>query len=1382
MRTKDFLSLLISLDIRVWEENGALRYSAPQGVMNERLREELSIHKKDILKLFKEQRSSRMPYGSPIKPASRNGQIPLSFAQQRLWFLDQFGGDNSAYRMERVYKLSGKLVIPFLEKSIDELIRRHEILRTVFYANDGIPYQRILKYCRFDLPVIDLERFSTSEKESEAQRLIRESSKRPFDLGEGPLLRTHLYRLKVNDYLFHISMHHIIYDAWSMEIFFREFSTIYTALNERIQHTLPELPIQYADFAVWQNEGQYEEKFSEQLNYWKQQLGGESFTLQLPFDRTRPAQQTFRGANEIKKLPFPLTKKLKRLSFQEDTTLFMTLLAAFYVLLSRLTGQEDIAVGTLIANRNRTEIEKLIGFFVNTLVLRTHLNGNPTFRELLMRVREVTLDAYTNQDLPFEKLVEVLDPERELSHTPLFQVMFILQNTPTIHFTLPGLTISRQKSGSSVSRFDLSLYVAEGENGLDIRFNYRTDLFEAATIARIFDYYKNLLTDIAEHPNRPISHLRLLSDKDKYQFKTPVSDVHLKKEYAEFVFEAEGTIAQRFVKQVHKYPNDIAVKTGNYQWTYEVLNRKANQVAGAFLSSRQQASKIVALLFRHDAPMLAGIMGALKAGKTYVPLDPYYPQERLGYILKDSSADLIVANNETVELARKLRRVSDIEIINIDDLSTEYQVEDSGFTISPHDLAYILYTSGTTGEPKGVMQNHRNVLHHIRVYTNNLHINHNERLSLLSTYSFDAAVMDIFGALLNGAALYPFDLRREDVSQLKLWMQAHKINIYHSTPTVYRYFMDTLKEGERFDKVRLVVLGGEEVYLEDFERYKVHFSNDSFFVNGYGPTESTLTLQNFLNHASEITRSSVPLGYAVENTEIRLLNEIGQDAEVYGEIGISSPHIALRYWRKPEITEQAFIDDPDGNTQRSYRTGDMGRLLPDGQISFMGRRDSQVKIRGFRVELGEIETTLVSYPSIKEAAVKVYQASMGDKRIAAYLVSNNRTAPGYEEVRRFLAQKLPDYMLPASIQSLDALPMTPTGKLDRRNLPDPIPGKPDTHTFVAPRSEVEIKLAIIWKSVLEIDKIGVIDNFFELGGHSMLAVRVLAEIEKVFFQRLSLISFFQAPTIKQLASKLDEKEDVAINEKRSLVAIQPYGSKRPLYCIPGILGNVYTDLGALSQYLGANQPFYGFQDGVHNPSKIETLASKYINEIRVVQPQGPYNLAGICSGAIVAFEMANQLKKDGEKVDFLALVEPISPQIPGLRTNFRFVLWTIHRALRRMKHHKSKVSQLDFNQQSNYLRLKLKHLSNSFALRRYQPKTYAGQVHIYIIEENLNQPNSPRLRWKDWVRGGTIVHRIPGTHRTITGLEDTPIDPLHMKVLAEHFNQSLGTKSQLKYV
>ncbi|MFH0344255.1 MAG: amino acid adenylation domain-containing protein, partial [Chromatiales bacterium] len=1054
---------------------------------------------------------------APIPRRASTGSAPLSFAQQRLWFLDQLEPTSTAYHMPVMLRLRGVLNVLALKASLSEIVRRHEVLRTTFATAGNEPVQVIHPPQELDLPVIDLAHLASHAREAEAMHLASDEAERPFSLSSGPLFRARLLKLDDHQHLLVLAVHHIVSDGWSMGILSRELSALYRAHVDARPSPLGDIPIQYADYAVWQRRWFEEGESQRQLSYWKKQLDRAPAVSELVTDYPRPAVQSYRGANQSLTLSIELTADLKRLSRRENLTLFMTLLAAFKTLLYRYSGQQDLLIGTHIAGRHRHETESLIGFFIGTLALRTDLSGNPSFRQLLIRVRETALGAYAHQDVPFERLVEELRPERSVSHTPFVQVVFNMLNLPDSGIELQGLMAERVPGVGVGSKFDLTLYAREQDEGLDFTAVYAKDLFNAATITRLLRHFETLLQGIVADPDCRLSQLPVLTDAEAV---TQRNHIRPRQAFIEFSAEAiEQSIVQRFEQQVGICANHVAVKTRTHEWSYAELNRAANRAAHALLRSRGSGAEQVALLLDHDAPMIAAVLGVLKSGKSYVPLDPAYPRQRLACMLADTR--VLLTNSANLALAKSLNH---LQLFNIDALDSP--VSNVEVPVSPDAIAYTLHTSGSTGQPKGVTQNHRNVLHFIRAYTNNLHISANDRLTLFSAYGFDAAVQDIFAALLNGAALYPVNLKEESLDDLTQWLIENEITLFHSTPSTYRYFVRALSGHESFPALRLVVLGGEAVYKHDIVAYQKHFSPDCLFVNGFGLTESTVNLHYFADRHTKISRNGVPIGYPVENTEVLLLDEAGDSTELYGEIGIRSAHLALGYLNQPELSKQRFLADPNDPARRIYRTGDMARQRADGSLEFAGRKDHQVKLRGYRIELREIEAALAEHPAVRECAVTL-GGDEDDRRLIAYVVSHHDAG----ELRAFLKARLPDYMIPSTFVALDRLPMTSSGKISYRELPIP----DDAHAsvglaFVAPRTPNERTLAGIFAAVLKLEKVGIHDNFFDLGGHSLLATQVISRVRKAFNLDIPLRAMFESPTVAGMSALILRKQAEALSD------------------------------------------------------------------------------------------------------------------------------------------------------------------------------------------------------------------------------------------------------------
>ncbi|AFZ28072.1 amino acid adenylation enzyme/thioester reductase family protein [Cylindrospermum stagnale PCC 7417] len=1359
----------------------------------------------------------------PIQPRKQPENLPLSFAQQRLWFLDQLEPNSTAYNMPFTLRLQGLLNIHALSQTIAEIIQRHQILHTNFAAVAGQLTQVINDHNAFSLPIIDLQSLPNFQREAEAQKIANEEAQQPFNLVHDSLFRVKLLRLNEAEHLLLLNIHHIIFDGWSFGVLFAELKAVYAAFC--LGHSLPlqQLPIQYADFALWQRQWLSGQVLDSQLNYWKRQLGGTLPVLDLPTDYPRPPMQTYQGAAKSFVLSLELTASIKSLCQKEGATLFMTLLAAFKILLCRYSGQDDVIVGTPIAGRNRTEIEDLIGFFVNTLALRTDLAGNPSFRELLGRVRQVCLEAYAHQDLPFEKLVEELQPERNLSHTPLFQVWFNMINLSSDSLELMGLKVEPVSILETASKFDLSLYIREENQQIHLQLVYNTLLFNADTIQWMGMHLQRLLAGIAANPEKPISTFPLLTKTERYELSHPCNLIRPTNSFNEFPKqEIEQSIPARFEQQAKKYPHNIAVKTKNYQWTYRELNLQAHKIAQILLQKNLNRDAKIALLFDHDAPMVSAILGVLKLGQIYVPLEPKYPRQRVLSILEDSLCQLVLTNNKNLADAQKITD-GKLPIINIDDINVNDFPEEITQEISADTLAYILYTSGSTGKPKGVIQNHRNVLHFIRNYTNNLHVSPNDKLTLFSSYSFDAAIIDIFSAILNGATLYPFNIKVEGLAHLSEWLDEQEITIYHSTPTVYRQFIQILPvkpsiEKTQLSKVRLVVLGGEEVVKSDVELYQKHFSHECILVNGLGSTESSFNLQYLIDKKTQLTQKQVPVGYPFDDTEIILLDESGNPTDILGEIAIRSPHIALGYWQKPELTKVVFLNDSEGSNKRIYRTGDLGRLRVNGAIEFLGRKDFQVKIRGFRIELGEIEAVLSQHPAVQEAVVITREVIPGEKRLVAYIIPRSNPNLNQEignepftqsqsliinQLKQSLKQNLPDYMVPSAFVLLDVLPLTPNGKINRRALPAPDFAKFESEKYTTPTDNLELQLTKIWENVLGIQPIGLSDNFFDVGGHSLLAIRLFAQIEKIFGKHLALTTLFQSPTIRQLANVL--RQEGCSTSWSSLVPIQPNGSKPPFFYIHTVYGGLIHSHNLLSK-MNSDQPIYGLQaqglDGKKPPHTcIEDMAGHYIKEIQTVQPHGPYFLGGWCAGGMIAYEIAQQLYAQGETVELLVIFDAYPPKmISQSNTSSSHLSWrqtkssldqSILHLIDTIKRNRSLFATLKNQQQIISIGKKINHriydrikeiiykfylnknltLPHSLrelavrdaisqAYKNYFPQVYSGKVIFFRAVIQPKEYADYLKQWEELAAGGLEIHDIPGHH-------DSILSEPNVRVLAE---------------
>jgi amino acid adenylation domain-containing protein len=1070
--------------------------------------------------------------------AKRGGGLglPLSFAQARIWFLNQLAGSSLAYLVQDAHRLRGNLDLQALQAAVQALVTRHESLRTRFEEIDGEPCQIIETEVKVPIVIEDLSDLDERARDTAIAIIRQRDANEPFDLQRGPLLKVKLLKLGDHDHILTWICHHIVSDGWSLGVFNRDLAQLYAAFRNGTQNPLKPLPIQYADYAILQREMLQGEKLEKLLRYWSHQLA-ESQILDFPGDRPRPTRHTLAGAKASLVIPQTINNTLRDLSRLENVTVFMTLLAALKVLLFRYTGQEDISIGIPIANRGRADLQDLIGCFLNTLVLRTQLESGKSFRGLLRRVREVTLQAYAHQELPFEMLLEELKPERSLSRSPLFQVFVNFLNFEDEKLNLPDLNVEKFEYTETEAKFDLNFYLSDIEKHLRLDLIYNTDLFDSLTIQKMLERFEILLEAIVADPDQKIGALKLLTLDDRKTRTINDSRVQPANPYIQFPLSAiEQSIGSRFDEQAGKHSTRTAVKTQTHEWTYAELERRANRIAHEMLRLSPETGQRVALLLDHDAPMIAAILGSLKAGKTYVPLSPFHPRERIATIIADSESRLLFTDAANKKLARELA-AGGLPLIEVEGLADDPGAVPHHRDVSPDGLAYLLYTSGSTGQPKGIAQSHRNVLHHIRNCTNSLHICPNDRMLLLASYGFDAAVMDIFGAVLNGATLLPFDIRKHEFISLSRWIAATQTTIYHSTPTVFRHFMRAIPERGALASVRVVLMGGEPVQAQDFDLFREGFSRTSLFVNGFGQTEYSFSLQYFADVETEIVGGAIPIGYPVDNTEIALLDGEGHPGQIFGEIAVHSPYLAPGYWGRLELTAAAFKEDHVQGNMKTYRTGDLGRLRVDGTIEFAGRKDFQVKIRGNRVELGEIETALQRHADIKSAVVVARHSPGSEDQLVAYAVLKDSRPISGDELREFLARSLPDYMVPSAFMTLDEMPLTPNGKINRDALPLP-EREGSALQIIHPRTPFEKILADIWKELLQLDTIGVHDDFFEQGGHSLIATRLVSQIRKSFDVEIPIRAVFEKRTIEKLVFYIAELQagEAAPDEIEKLLA------------------------------------------------------------------------------------------------------------------------------------------------------------------------------------------------------------------------------------------------------
>lgn len=1048
--------------------------------------------------------------------------FPLSFGQQRLWFLDQLMPGTAAYNVRAALRLKGPLNFPALEQALNEIVSRHESLRTVFATEDGHPVQIIRAAFTLVPPFVDFEGNPAATREAEVTRLAVGEARQPFHLAKGPLLRTTLLRLKRDDHVLLLTTHHIISDGWSMSVFMEEVALLYDANANGRPSPLRELPIQYVDYACWQRESLQGDLLSVHLAYWKKHLGGSLPAVTVPPDRPRPAIQTFRGAKQRLVIEKDLTESLKGLSRREGVTLFITVTAAFNVLLHRYTGKTDTIVGTPIANRNRSEIEVLIGFFANTLVLRTDLSGDPSFRELLARLRTVATSAYDHQDLPFDKLVEELHPERSLNQTPLFQVMLQLSHSEIENVALGGLTFTHLDIDSGVSKFDMSLSLTEKEASLTGLLEYNTDLFDASTISRVLSHYRALLEGAAASPNEVLSLLPLLTEAEKHQSLVGWNDT--RRDY----FTAGLCIHTLFEAQAERTPHSVAVVYEDEQLSYRELNARANQLARHLRSLGVSPNALVGVFIERSVELIVAVLGVLKSGGAYVPLYPEFPRQRLAMVTEDTRLEVALTEQSLVgSIAKYVRHAvclnSDWNVIS------QESCDDPAVRVTADMVAYVIYTSGSTGNAKGVLVEHRQVTNYIFAIIERLGLAPDASFAMIQPLTVDACKTALYPPLLTGGSVHLVSTERAGNPRgLGEFCKSHQIACLKIAPSHLSALVARGDSAGIMPRESLVI-GGETCHWDFINKLGTSAPHCAI-VNQYGPTETTVGMLTYRIESDKRQRCvSVPIGRPIANSQVYLLDARLQPVPVgaNGGVHIGGDCVARGYLNRPDLTAEKFLPDPFSTMPgaRLYSSGDLARHLADGDIEFLGRADNQVKVRGFRIELGEVEAVLSQHPRVRAATVIAAQDGSDGKKLIAYIVPSHKQEPPISELRYFLRERLPGYMIPASFVSLESMPLTSHGKVDFAALPlaAKVKAEPELR-IVEPYSELEKAIASIWREALKVDRVGLHDNFFDIGGHSLLIIQVKERLLDVLQKDVPVIDLFRYPTIGALAKYLGQAE------------------------------------------------------------------------------------------------------------------------------------------------------------------------------------------------------------------------------------------------------------------
>lgn len=1320
-------------------------------------------------------------------------RAPASFAQRRLWFVCQYDPVSPLYNLPLALRLKGKLVVRALQLAFDALIERHEALRTRFISDEGEPVQVIDAATPVPLRLVDLSAHEPAVREEKLRELTATHAHEAFDLSRDRLFRVVVARVAEDDHLLLIVAHHIVADGWSWHVMTRELALHYKSFITEWATALPELPIQYADFAVWQREALTGAHLEKLLGYWRRQLAGAPEFIDLPTDRPRPAVQTFRGGTVTVNFSPTLTEGLRQAGQREGATLFMTLLAAFQVLLGRYTRQQDFVVGAPIAGRTRVQLENLIGFFVNMLPLRADLSGNPTFRELLRRVRATAIEAYAHEEVPFERIVEELRPERQAGRSPLVQVAFVLQNTPGRDARFPGVAVTSMEVWTETAKLDLTLMASETAQGLSVTLEYSTDLFERATAARLLGHWKVLLESIVADPGQRIGALPLLTPPERRQLLVDWNNTAR-------TFPRDETIHRVVQMQAERTPDAVAVEGPTGRLTYGELDGLANQLARRLQRLGIGPDAPVAVCLERSPEMIVAWLAALKAGGAYVPIDPDYPAERREFMLADTEAGVVVTSSKLRMLFERTDRSRRLTVLCVDTDWAEIAGEDTsaptGHATAQH-LAYLCYTSGSTGLPKGVCVPHRAVLR-LLLGADYFQVDGSDAIAQMSSASFDAATFEVWGALFHGARLVivPTAVLLSP-RELAALLERERITTLFVTTGAFNTL--SREKPDVFRTVKCVLTGGEAASPACFGEV-LRQGAPGRLLNVYGPTECTTfaTCQTVREVAPDAT--GIPIGRPISNTTAYVLDERRQlvPVGVPGELYLGGDGVARGYHRRPELTAEKFVPDPF--TQRPaaqlYRTGDVVRWLGDGAIEFLGRVDNQVKLRGYRIELGEVEAALLRHEAVREA-VAIVQKRHDDPQLVAHVVPKAGATIDAARLREFLRESLPAFMVPAAVLVHDSLPLTRSGKVDRAALPaEPAVAVARPQPVSEPRTPLEREVLELFRSVLRQPSLGLHDGFFEFGGHSLLAVRLVSQIERTLARTVPVAAIFQAQTAAKLAAWLDAAKRGDPGD--AFLTLQSHGERPPLFLVHGVGGGMIWGYANLARRLGADQPVYVLRsrglEGEPEPDTIPGLAANYVAALREFQPEGPYHLGGYCFGGNVAFEMAVQLQRQGQQVRLLALMNSSPPNssydrvqlTPGGLARFlvnlrhvaahvmewdaerrrQFFNWKLRTWRRRVARLLGRMtggaaldveSMVDMSQYSEFERRVWSAHVNALMAHRHSP--YDGPVTLFRSRGHCTVSScDPHFGWNDYAPGAVRAVIVPGAHESI--LEEPNVETL----------------------
>jgi amino acid adenylation domain-containing protein len=1124
MNLIEFLQNLLAQDVKLWTDGEKLYYEASQDVFTPELSAQIKQHKQEIISLLRE--------GVVI-----NNTFPLTYGQQALWFLFKLAPQSSAYNVAFSARICSHVDVLALRKAFQALLNRHPMLRTTFYEQNGEPIQKVHDFQEVCLEEVD----ASTWNEDELKRRVTQKSKHPFDLEKGPLLRVNVFHISEKEHILLLGLHHIVCDGWSLWMLLDELQGLYKGESTGLSTPLVPLDSSYKNYVNWQAKTLAASEGESLWKYWQQKLAGELPTINLPSDRPRPSVQTYQGASHRFKLTEELTSKLKELARSNGVTLYTLLYAVFQVLLYRYTGQEDILVGSPTAGRNQTDFAEIVGYFSNPVVLRSQISGDSTFKAFLAQAQKTVLEAIAHQDYPFALLVEKLQPKRDPSRSPIFQVSFSLQKPQKFEAVVDLLTSSEPKTrlnwgglilepfemAQQEGEFDLTLELIETKKSLVGVFNYNVDLFDVSTIRRMVGHFQTLLEGILAHPEERIEKLPLLTAEERHQLLVEWNNNSIGGLYNDL---PNKCIHELFEAQVEKTPDAIALVFENKQLTYSQLNAKANKIAHHLQALGVRPSVLVGICMERSLEMVVGVLGILKAGGSFVPLDPAYPRSRLAFMLEDAKVSILLTKDILVE---KLPE-SAAKVVCLDWESAEFSQQSQQNLVSEvttKNLAYVIYTSGSTGKPKGVLITHESIASHCLTVQEYYQINSQDRVLQFASLNFDTSLEQIFPPLIKGASVVLRDIEALSPQELLAKISELKISVI-DLPTAYWQQMvkewSELTDRRTSNQLRLITVGGEAMLPEYLRLWQKTAMSSVRLINAYGPTETTITATAFDVPEFFQDSSKIPIGRPLRNRTIYILDKFGNPLPigVPGELYIGGVTLALGYLNRSDLTAQKFIPDPfsDKLGARLYKTGDLARYLPDGNIEFLGRIDDLVKIRGFRIELGEIEATLSQHPEVQQAVVTAREDKRGNKSLVAYVVLHKEDELATSNLRQYLKGKLPEYMVPNTFVILDILPLTANKKVDRKALPTPEDFNSGfSATYVAPQTELEETIATAWRAVLGLQKVGINDNFFELGGHSLLIAQTHSQLRESTGKDVSIVELFQYPTIRALADHLSQK-------------------------------------------------------------------------------------------------------------------------------------------------------------------------------------------------------------------------------------------------------------------